>query len=89
MEVVFFAAAKGMNPTIHPTQKPVDLYKRLLKLYARPNAQILDCFLGSGSIAIACHDYGFDLTACELNHDYFAAATKRIAQHQSQLKLAL
>lgn len=73
--------------SIHPTQKPVALYKRLLKLYARPDAKVLDCFLGSGSIAIACHDYGFDLTACELDKDYYNAAQKRIAQHTAQTRL--
>ena len=72
---------------IHPTQKPVALYKWLLDKYAKPNDKILDTHLGSGSIAIACHDYGFDLTACELDKEYFDKAMKRIKLHQSQLKL--
>lgn len=72
---------------IHPTQKPVKLYKWLLDKYAKPGDKILDTHLGSGSIAIACHDYGFDLTACELDKDYFDAAIKRIKQHQAQMNL--
>lgn len=72
---------------IHPTQKPVALYKWLLDKYAKQGDKILDCFLGSGSIAIACHDYGFDLTACELDTDYYNAAMKRINNHTAQLKL--
>ena len=72
---------------IHPTQKPVALYKWLLDKYANPGDKILDTHLGSGSIAIACHDYGFDLTACELDKEYFDAAMKRITQHQQQIKL--
>jgi len=72
---------------IHPTQKPVDLYKWLLDKYAKQGDKILDTHLGSGSIAIACHDYGFDLTACELDKEYFHLAIKRITQHQSQTKL--
>ena len=72
---------------IHPTQKPVALYKWLLDKYAKPNDKILDTHLGSGSIAIACHDYGFDLTACELDTDYYNAAMKRINNHTAQLKL--
>lgn len=72
---------------IHPTQKPVALYKWILDKYAKPNDKILDTHLGSGSIAIACHDYGFDLTACELDKEYFEAAIKRINNHISQLKL--
>ena len=72
---------------IHPTQKPVALYKWLLDKYAKPTDKILDTHLGSGSIAIACHDYGFNLTACELDKEYFDLAIKRINQHQSQTKL--
>jgi len=81
---------KGRNKktkTIHPTQKPVSLYKWLLKNYAKEGDKILDTHLGSGSIAIACHDLGFDLTACELDTDYYNAAIKRIEDHKKQLKL--
>jgi site-specific DNA-methyltransferase (adenine-specific) len=72
---------------IHPTEKPVALYKWLLKNYATEGDKILDTHLGSGSIAIACHDLGFDLTACELDTDYFNAAMKRIEDHKKQLVL--
>jgi site-specific DNA-methyltransferase (adenine-specific) len=72
---------------IHPTQKPVKLYEWLLMNYAKEGDKILDTHLGSGSIAIACHNLGFDLTACELDPDYYAAAIKRIEQHKSQQKL--
>lgn len=72
---------------IHPTQKPVALYKWVLDKYAKPGDKILDTHLGSGSIAIACHDYGFDLTACELDPEYYEAAMKRLKQHQSQIKM--
>lgn len=69
---------------IHPTQKPVALYKWLLTKYAKPGQTILDTHGGSGSIAIACHDLGFDLTWMELDEDYFLAAKKRIYLHQAQ-----
>ena len=72
---------------IHPTQKPVTLYKWLLKNYAKEGDKILDTHLGSGSIAIACWDMGFDLTACELDKDYYEAAMKRLRIHQAQLTL--
>lgn len=81
------ANAKDGLERIHPTQKPIYLYKWLLDKYAKQGDKILDTHLGSGSIAIACHDYGFDLTACELDKDYFDAAMKRLRQHQSQTKL--
>jgi site-specific DNA-methyltransferase (adenine-specific) len=92
---------------IHPTQKPIDLYKWILDRYAKPkcnhkhseaerylctdcnteNVKILDTHLGSGSIAIACHDYKFDLTACELDKEYYDASVKRITNHVGQTKL--
>ena len=72
---------------IHPTQKPVALYKWLLDKYAKENDKILDTHLGSGSIAIACHDYGFELTACELDKEYFDKAMERISNHTNQQKL--
>jgi site-specific DNA-methyltransferase (adenine-specific) len=72
---------------IHPTQKPIKLYKWLLDKYAKQGDKILDTHLGSGSIAIACHDYGFDLTACELDKEYFDKAMIRINNHINQQKL--
>jgi site-specific DNA-methyltransferase (adenine-specific) len=71
----------------HPTQKPIQLYKYCLEKYAKQGDKILDTHLGSGSIAIACHDYGFDLTACELDKEYYDKAIERIQNHVNQLKL--
>jgi len=73
--------------TIHPTQKPVKLYEWLLDNYAKEGDKILDTHLGSGSIAIACHYRGFELTACELDQEYYDAANKRFKEQTSQLKL--
>ena len=73
--------------SIHPTQKPAMLYKWLLDNFANEGDKILDTHLGSGSIAIACHDYKFDLTACELDKDYYDNAMKRIKEHTNQQKL--
>jgi site-specific DNA-methyltransferase (adenine-specific) len=72
---------------IHPTQKPVKLYEWLLMNYAKEGDKILDTHLGSGSIALACHNLGFDLTACELDKEYYEAALKRIEQHKAQTRL--
>lgn len=72
---------------IHPTQKPVELYEWLLINNAKEGDKILDTHLGSGSIAIACHNLGFDLTACELDKEYYDAAMKRLHDHQLQQKL--
>jgi site-specific DNA-methyltransferase (adenine-specific) len=69
---------------IHPTQKPVALYKWLLAKYAKPGMRVLDTHMGSGSIAIACHYAGHHLTACEIDPDYFAAAVERIDRETAQ-----
>lgn len=78
---------KNKEIRIHPTQKPVSLYEWLLMNYAKEGDKILDTHLGSGSIAIACHNMGFDLTACEIDKDYFDAAMKRLEQHKAQQRL--
>lgn len=84
-----YSGFQGSDPNgkIHPTQKPIKLYKNILDKWGEAGMKILDTHLGSGSIAIACHDYGFDLTACELDTDYYNAAIKRLEQHQSQLTM--
>jgi site-specific DNA-methyltransferase (adenine-specific) len=80
---------KNKEIRIHPTQKPVALYKWVLDKYAKQGDKILDTHLGSGSIAIACHDYGFELTACELDAEYYEKAIQRIKNHTNQTNLFL
>jgi len=79
--------AYGNMNKIHPTEKPIDLYKFCLDKYAKQGDKILDTHLGSGSIAIACHDYKFELTACELDEEYFNKAKQRIINHVAQQSL--
>ena len=73
--------------SIHPTQKPVQLYRWLLKNYAKQGDKILDTHLGSGSIAIACHKEKFDLIACEIDTEYYNSAMKRLKIAQMQTSL--
>jgi site-specific DNA-methyltransferase (adenine-specific) len=75
------------NGKIHPTQKPVALYKWLLKNYAKPNDKIFDSHVGSGSIRIACHDMGFDFEGCEIDKDYWEAQEERFINHTNQIDL--
>lgn len=72
---------------LHPTQKPVKLYKWLLKKYAKEGDKILDTHGGSMSIAIACWDYDYDLDLYEIDRDYFEAGKKRLETHKAQLQL--
>lgn len=78
---------KNKESRIHPTQKPVKLYEWLLTNYAKQGDKILDTHCGSGSIAIACNNLGFELTACELDKDYYEASIKRIKQATAQERL--
>lgn len=79
-----FGAINAGVDKVHPTQKPVALYKWLLKNYAKEGDRILDTHLGSGSSAIAAHDGGFEFVGCEIDADYYAAAVKRFNIHKMQ-----
>jgi site-specific DNA-methyltransferase (adenine-specific) len=78
---------KNKQKRIHPTEKPIQLYEWLLMNYAKQGDKILDTHLGSGSIAIACHNLSYELTACELDTEYYNNAIKRIEQHKAQIRM--
>ena len=73
--------------TVHPTQKPIALYRWLLNNYAKEGDKILDTHLGSGSSAIAAYQLGYDFVGCELDKDYFQAMQKRVKQAMKQTNL--
>ena len=88
MRIWDYSRAKNLSEKrIHPTQKPVALYKWILDKYAKQGQTILDTHLGSGSSAIAAHDYGYEFTGIELDSEYYEAAKKRISEHQRQLSM--
>lgn len=74
---------------IHPTQKPIKLYKWLLKNYSDQAHRVLDTHLGSGSSAIAAHYFGCDFVGCEIDKDYYDAAVKRFNDETSQMAMEL
>jgi site-specific DNA-methyltransferase (adenine-specific) len=78
---------RNKEDRIHPTQKPVALYKWLLKNYAKPGDKILDTHMGSQSSRIAAYDMGFDYTGFEIDADYFNAGNERFENFKKQLKL--
>lgn len=86
---IFRLAATRTNDEIkiHPTQKPILLYRWLLQNYAKPGQKILDTHGGSMSIAIACDMEGFDLDICEIDKDYFDSGAKRFENYKMQGKL--
>lgn len=77
---------KLVEKKIHPTQKPIELYKWILQNYAKTGDLIFDSHVGSGSSLIACEELGFEYVGFEIDPDYFAAATKRIDEFRKQPK---
>lgn len=86
---VFEYAPQGTteHKRIHPTQKPVALYKWLLKNYAKQGDLILDTHVGSASSLIACHDMGFDAVGFELDADYYKASKQRLDDFMRQPRI--
>lgn len=84
MEMV--SARKKEGGKIHPTQKPIELYKWLLVNYAKEGDLILDTHVGSASSLIACHDLGFSVVGFEIDKDYYTESHKRLERHQKQLR---
>ncbi len=83
-----YSVRKNRNK-IHPTQKPVELYSWILKMFAKPGDKILDTHMGSGTIAVACHNSGFDLTACEIDADYFKKALEKIKSEAPEAEIKI
>ena len=78
---------KNKERRFHPTQKPVKLYKWLLRNYAKKGDLILDTHVGSASSLIACYDMGFDAVGFELDKDYYEASKKRLEEFMAQGRL--
>lgn len=85
-----FSGSRGADTDskrIHPTQKPIELYKWLLNNYAKQGDKILDTHVGSASSLIACHECGFDYVGFELDKEYFNKAIERLNSHKSQVSM--
>jgi len=81
-----YSVRKNRNK-IHPTQKPIELYQWLLKMYAKKGYKVLDTHLGSGTIAVACYEAGISLTACEIDKSYFNKSLKKIKEHHPTIEI--
>ena len=85
-KIFHFSVRKNRNK-IHPTQKPVELYEWLLKMYAKQGDRVLDTHLGSGTIAVACCKLGVELTACEVSEEYFNKSKGLLMEYVSDYVL--
>lgn len=83
----FYRRPQGDPDRIHPTQKPIALYRWLLQHYAKPGDKILDTHVGSASSLIACHERGHQYVGFELDPDYFKAATERLEKAKRQVSI--
>lgn len=70
--------------TIHPTQKPVKLLERLLKLVTKKGDVVLDPFAGSGSTAVACYNTHRKFKGFEIDEEFYNDAVERIKTDCSQ-----
>jgi site-specific DNA-methyltransferase (adenine-specific) len=87
IEIIRIRAQTGLETysnKIHPTQKPIKLYRWLLQNYAKPGDKIFDSHVGSASSLIACHLEGFEYVGCEKDYDYWKEANERLEQYKAQ-----
>lgn len=82
-----FVAKNEDRFKIHPTQKPITLYRWILQNYATEGTKIIDTHGGSMSIAIACDEYKCSLDVCEIDLEYFTNGVKRFKEYKSQQRL--
>jgi site-specific DNA-methyltransferase (adenine-specific) len=84
---IFSVRANGQDYRIHPTQKPLKLFEMILRDYSNENDLILDCFSGSGTTAVACHNLKRNFICIEKDYDYWKASVERLENAQAQMKL--
>ena len=78
---------RNKEERIHPTQKPVALYKWILSKYAKEGDKILDTHVGSGSSLIACYDMGYDVWGYEIDETYYKLASQRVEDFMAQIRM--
>jgi len=87
-KIFHYSVRKNRNK-IHPTQKPIDLYEWLLRMYVKQGDRVLDTHMGSGTIAIACYKAGVSLTACEISENYFKKSMEKIKEQLPSIDINL
>lgn len=75
------------NNRLHPTEKPLNLIELLLKTKSNEGNLVLDCFSGSGTTAVACHNLNRRFICIEKDYDYWKASVERLEREQAQMRL--
>lgn len=78
---------KNKDIRIHPTQKPLGLFEKILLDYSKENDLILDCFSGSGTTAVACYNTHRNFICIEKDKDYYEKSIERLEQEKAQIRL--
>ena len=84
---IFSMRASGQEYRIHPTQKPLKLFEKIINYYSNENDLILDCFSGLGTMAVACHNLKRRFICIEKDYDYYKASVERLENAQAQMRL--
>jgi DNA modification methylase len=84
---VYEYSSPSSSERIHPTEKPLDLLRRLLLIHSNENHLVLDCFSGSGSTALACMKEKRNFLGCEIDKEFYNSSTKRLKNKKSQTSL--
>lgn len=84
----FFDSTSGtVQKMLHPTQKPIDLFRYLITTYSNQGDTIFDGFIGSGTTAVAALMEKRKVIGSEIDKDYYNAMMKRVKEQTSQLTL--
>ena len=83
----FISGKSEKGKRIHPTQKPLNLFQKILQDFSKENDLILDCFSGSGTTAVACHNLNRRFICIEKDPDYWAKSVKRLEEVQQQISI--
>jgi len=79
--------AKRTQNELHPTEKPVNIMEYFIEKSTKENDLVMDCFLGSGTTAIAAHNTKRKFIGCEIEELHYNTSVKRLQNHISQMKL--
>ena len=70
---------------LHPAEKPLRLIKEYVELHSLKGQTVMDCFMGSGTTAIACKELNRNFIGIELEKKYFDIAKERLINYKGEI----